>query len=422
MKKSLIVISDYMEGQPVVASVRYAGIMPCFAEKYVLLAINDQRFGTGKTVYSDDNYKFHTTNSVFTQTFDGNGTAGGKKTGTLERLLRHKWVISIWRNVKLSKRLFNQKNKGLFLQLDRYLAEYEVAAVFVTVPDVYGLYVLDYIKQKHPHIPAIIEIRDIINHDIGEGNPKLSFKRAEKLVCKHGDGVIAVSQGIEKYYRGLDSALDIKLVMNGYDEQYFSECTYHSKASTEHHVTLAHIGSIYKGRNIAEFIEGLQIFSNRTGIQVTFNIVGLLDQQALHDIQNLEPSKNGVTIQIIGSVEHHKAVEWLKSADIAVILTHVKGSDYAIPGKTFEYIGACKPIIAVTEDRELTALVHGRYGECARHDRDDIADRLTCILQKRYDYSDRNKFSRRMQSEQLLRFMEQKMKETRHKKKIINEV
>lgn len=422
MKKSIIVISDYIEGQPVVASVRYAGIMQCFADKYTLLTINDQRFGTGKTQFSDENFKFNTPNSVFTQNLQGDDVPSGRKRGSLERLLRHKWIISIWRNYKLSKHVFNQKNKSLFLQLERYLIEHEVAAVFVTVPDIYALYILDFIKHTRSHIPAIIEIRDIINHDIGEGNPKFSFKRAERLVCKHADGVIAVSQGIEQYYRNMDPTLDIKLVMNGYDEQHFSECTYSLNPTTEQHLTLAHIGSIYKGRNIAEFIEGLLLFSKRTGIHITFNIVGLLDQQALYDIHNLERSGEGVTIQIIGSVEHHMAVEWLKSADIAVILTHVKGSDYAIPGKTFEYIGACKPMIAVTEDRELIALVHGKYGECARHERQDISDRLSSILVKKYDYSDRKRYSRATQAEQLLHIMEQKMVKSNNNMQIVKEV
>lgn len=422
MKKSIIVISDYMEGQPVVASVRYAGIMQCFAEKYTLLAVNDQRCGMKKTKFSDDNYKFQTLDSVFTQHFQGDAAARSRHRSKLERYLRQKWLLSIWRNYKLSRYIFMQKNKTLFHQLKRYLNEHEVAAVFVTVPDIYGLYILDFIKQTSSHIPAIVEIRDIINHDIGEGNPKFSLKRAEKLLCKHADGVIALTSGIERYYRNMNPMLDLRVIMNGYDERHFSDCNFPLSLTEKEHITLAHIGSIYKGRNISEFIEGLMLFNRRTGIRITFNIVGLLDQQALQDIHSLKLSGDGVTVQIIGSVEHEQAVGWLKSADIAVILTHVKGSDYAIPGKTFEYIGACKPVIAVTEDRELTALVHGKYGECARHERNDIAKRLSCMLTKTYDYADRRTYSRAAQAGKILHFIEQKVAETNDNKRFAKEV
>ena len=411
MKKTLILISDYIEGQPVVASVRYEGIMNYFAERYSLLTINDTQFGSFQSRFSTWNYKFTTPHSMFTQTIQENeGQNKRKKNKKIERILRNKWIVSIWRNYKLSKPKFDHMNKALFHQLDQYLSTHEVAAIWVTVPDVYGLYILDYIKKKAPHIPAVIEIRDIINNDIGEGNPKRTLKRAEQIISNLADGVVAVSQGIHQYYQDQDDRLDIQIIKNGYDEQYFLDSEYRSIDNELTQLELTHIGSIYKGRNIKQFIEGLILFHERTGIQITFNIVGVLDQQALDDIQSFEQEAIiGIEIRLIGTVNHAEAIRWLKEADIAVILTHTRGSDYAIPGKTFEYIGACKPIIAVTEDEELIALVHGKYGECAKHHREDIADRLSELVKNKYDYSNRAKFSRKSQAEHLIQYIENKM-------------
>ncbi|WP_438349874.1 hypothetical protein ACP8HI_04175 [Paenibacillus sp. FA6] len=410
MKKTLILISDYIEGQPVVASVRYTGIMNYFADRYSLLTINDTQFGSFQSRFSTWNYKFTTPHSIFTQTIQENEVQNKRnKNKKIERILRNKWIVSTWRNYKLSKYKFDQMNKSLFNQLDQYLSTHEVAAIWVTVPDVYGLYILDYIKKKAPHIPAVIEIRDIINNDIGEGNPKRALKRAEKIISKLADGVVAVSQGIHQYYQDQDDRLDIQIIKNGYDEQYFIDSEYQPIDNAITHLELTHIGSIYKGRNIKQFIEGLIMFHERTGILITFNIVGVLDQQALHDIQSFEQVITGISIRLVGTVKHAEAIHWLKEADIAVILTHTKGSNYAIPGKTFEYIGGCKPIIAVTEDEELIALVHGKYGECAKHHREDIADRLSELVKNKYDYSDRGRFSRKSQAEQLIQFIENKM-------------
>ncbi|PGK86589.1 hypothetical protein CN911_30230, partial [Bacillus thuringiensis] len=70
----------------------------------------------------------------------------------------------------------------------------------VTVPDVYGLYILEYIKEKYPDIPAVVEVRDIIDHNIGTGNPTYIYRKAEKIMLKYADGIIALSKGIYKHY------------------------------------------------------------------------------------------------------------------------------------------------------------------------------------------------------------------------------
>ncbi|WP_152395113.1 glycosyltransferase [Paenibacillus guangzhouensis] len=408
--KKVIIISDYIEGQPVVASVRFAGLMRYFREHYELVCLSDRKYAVSASKYAGVNYTYQTAESMFTQTM--NGAVKPKKSwwrARTEQLLRQKWVISSWRNYKYSQHKFNQLNQDLFEQLDDMLRSMEVAAVFVTIPEVYGLYILDYIKRKRPDIPAIIEIRDIINHNIGGGQPRLTYRRAEQKLAALADGVVAVSQGILDYYQQDYRHLDIRLIRNGYDENYFSACAYRPIEPSVEHLTFAHIGSIYKGRNIRAFIEGLKCFQHQTGIQITLQIVGLLDDQAAEDIHSVELSGSGLTIDIVGSVAHEKAVELLKRSDIAVILTHVQGSDYAIPGKTFEYIAACKPIIAVTEDRELIQLVQDHYGECVPHRKEEIAEGLARIMQREYDFSERSRFSRQSQAMQMMAFMDKKI-------------
>lgn len=45
MKKNFIYISDYIEGAPVVASVRYKELMEYYKERYKVIVINDKKFG-----------------------------------------------------------------------------------------------------------------------------------------------------------------------------------------------------------------------------------------------------------------------------------------------------------------------------------------------------------------------------------------
>ncbi|MWV43688.1 hypothetical protein GRF59_08565 [Paenibacillus sp. HJL G12] len=407
MKETLIVISDYMEGEPVVASVRYAGIMKHLCERYELIVINDAKYGAGASRFSTTNYKYETADSILTQSMT---RKAGKRAGGLRRfaenLLRNKWTLTAWRNYKYSKFKFDRMNAALYGQLDQLLAEKEIAAVFVTVPDVYALYVLDYIKNKSPHLQSVIEIRDIINHHIGEGNPHFVYRQAEQMISGLADGMIAVSEGIYQHYRIRNPAAVMQLITNGYDEQWFEDSVFQPVSRDAGMMTLVHLGSIYKGRNVKAMIEGLDLFCRRTGMKVTLHIAGLLDRQAIRDMDSAEYSADGVEIHVHGSMKHELAVRLLKQSDAAVILTHTQGSDFAIPGKTFEYIGACKPVMAVTEDRELISLVQGRYGECAKHDPQDISHALERLVGSEYDFSDRHKYSRKLQARRILDFLD----------------
>lgn len=192
-------------------------------------------------------------------------------------------------------------------------------------------------------------------------------------------------------------------IMKSYLIRYQKKNQHSDKES----LTLVHIGSIYNGRNIKEFIKGLIKFSNTTKRKINFNVVGFLDNQAKRDIETIksELNKSNVKLNIIGTVDHSKAIEYLINSDISVVLTHIKGSNYAIPGKTFECIGAEKPIIAITEDKCLIDLIDKKYGECSKHDSNEIEEKLHIILNSTYDFSDKVKFTREEQARRIIQYL-----------------
>lgn len=383
--------------------MRFSELMEYFQKKYSLVIVNDFKYGHQQSKYADINLKFKTTESRYTNNLDQSNI---KRKNNLEKLLRTGVILKLWRNFKYSKLLFNFKNKDLYNNISKLIVEDNIAAIFVTVPEIYGLYIVDLIKKKEPKIPVIVEVRDIINHSIGKGNPQLAYKKAEKILMRHADGIIALSEGIKDYYSKLtNQKLNIEVIKNGYDHIKFLDCSYNQGLAHKVRLVLAHIGSIYKGRNIKDFIAGLVAFSDATGIEVIFNIVGAIDNQAYNEISDIETPEK-VKINVIGTVPHEVAIKYLKECDIAVILTHKHGSDFAIPGKTFEYIGACKPIIAVTEDKELVSLVNGKYGECASHNSNDIKEKLKKILNSQYDFSNRMLYSRETQASKIINYIE----------------
>ncbi|MFK4424571.1 hypothetical protein [Bacillus sp. RC51] len=398
--RNILMISDYIEGQPVVASVRYEGMMKYFIDRFKIIVCNDSAFGSFESRFVSENYKFHTTNTVFTQSIND----VQKKRSFFEKMIRNSFIMPLWRTYKYSRYNFRKKNIAFFQNIDNCLRENGIDCIMVTVPDVYGLYILEYVKEKYPDIPAIVEVRDIIDHNIGTGNPTYIYRKAEKIMLKYADGIIALSKGIYKHYKELQPNSNMVVIRNGYEHEIFQDSIYRSCLANNGTLVLAHVGSIYKGRNVKEFLLGLEDFYQTTGIRVVFNVVGVLDQEALEDINQVDLSE-GVTVNIIGSVPHKEAIDYLKSCDISVIITHKKGSDFAIPGKTFEYIGACKPILAVTEDSELISFIDSRYGECAKHNQKNISQKLFKIVETEYNFSDRLDYSREKQVEAISEYI-----------------
>ncbi|WP_141992100.1 glycosyltransferase [Bacillus sp. B4EP4a] len=394
MKKNLLIISDYIEGEPVVASVRYAELMKEIKGNFNLYVVNNINFGAMDSIYSIKNYKFTTFETNYSSSLEDHSNKKRK----LSSFLRKPFILKIWRNLKLSKTLFYKKNKLFLKSLENDISVNNINCVFVTVPDVYGLYILKYIKKKYPTIPVVVEIRDILNHSIGIGNPRRVYAKAETILLENADKLIALSEGIKKYYSNLinNKTVDLKLIRNGYDYKKFIDCEFNPEFVTKKQIIFSHIGSIYKGRNITDLIKALDKYSEYANKEIVLNIVGVLDNEAVTDLSNI--NRNRVKINILGTKPHEEAIEILKKSDIAVILTHKKGSDYAIPGKTFEYIGSCKPILAVTEDKELIKLIEPKYGVAAKHNVGSIVQALSEIMKKSYDFSDRKKYSREQQA------------------------
>jgi glycosyltransferase involved in cell wall biosynthesis len=400
----LIFITDYIEGLPVVASVRYSELIDFINNRFDVLVINNNVYGAYTTQYSCENLKYVVVKNGFSL------EQSKRREGFIRNKLRNGIMLSIWRAFLYAKSIFRLRNIKFFENLGHLLNTRKYDAVLVTVPEVYGIYIVQFIKSILPNIPVVTEIRDIINHNIGKGNPKLIYRNVEKMIARYSDGIIALTKGINDHYLSVIPPKTImKVVYNGYDEKKFSECIFHKISPTKDILKFAHIGSIYKGRSIGEFIQALQIIQADSKQIIEFEIVGVLDSQAYDEINTLlfDIDHEKIRVHITGALSHEEAIQKLKSIDIAVILTHPKGSDYAIPGKTFEYIGACKPIIAVTNDPPLVELVSGKYGECALHNASDIAVKIIKIINSDYCFDDRHQYSRKNQANQIIEFIDQ---------------
>lgn len=407
MKKRLLLISDYVEGLPVVASVRYEQIARRLSEKYEIVLVHNSFYGEG-SVYAAKSFSYSSISSRYTNDFKGEV----KRATGLEFFLRKSGLVKkIWKGYKKSRLVFDRKNKAAYVEIGRYLSQNPVDLIFATVPELEVVYVAQAIKREIGKIPIVTEVRDIIDSEIWTDIPAGIKRGAEKGLCKLSDAMIVLSRGIKEHYEPmLNRGCAIEIIKNGYETGEFEgRCReFDAKGILNRgELRLAHIGSIYEGRNVGDLLRGLLIFARSSTVDVSISLIGHIDDAGMREIRDFEIENRGVVnVDIAGSMPHEKAVERLLKCDVAAVVTHKRGSSYAIPGKVFEYIGACKPILAVSTDGELIELVDGKYGECASHNPNAVSAKIEKMLKSSYDFSKREEFSRRAQVDSIIRFLQ----------------
>jgi len=232
----------------------------------------------------------------------------------------------------------------------------------------------------------------------------------EKRVLEASDRFIYVTEPVlkkinEKFFNITEKST---LVMNGYDAHV--EVDPRKYFGRNNKLTIGFFGfmSDRKGSHINPemFFRSVEKIKNK--IKLAF--YGSVDIS--RDWQ--ERLKN--TLEIHKHIPHAEVITEMRKMDLLLLLySESDGADEVIPGKTFEYIFAERPLIVVApENMEAFRLVREeRLGYSVNiHDEDEILNTLCDIHEKwekanliRYSRDDYFKFSRQVQYSRLLHLL-----------------
>lgn len=398
--KKIIYITDYIEGIPKIASVRYEEIIKLLNKRYDITVVYDKDINSEDSKYINNNIKFKSNrkNNINTSKDRNNTSNKSLLINKIKNLIKDTNMYKKMNSKKYDIEYFNRNNNEFYENIIRYISCNNIDVIFITIPSINGLYIAKRIKENYPNIKIITEVRDIINNNIEKAIDKKVLIKAEQYLGQVSDFIICLSEGIYNHYNSLYPNIPCKIIKNGFSDEMFSKCVYQQIKDKEK-IIFSHIGSIYGGRNIKDFILGLDIYSKLSGKICELNLIGNMDSIAITDIAKAKANINNNMVKIndLGVVNHEVAIEYLKNTDVSVILTHKEGSNYAIPGKVFEHIGACKPTIAVTEDKGLIELIDGKYGQCASHNINEISKQIDILINADYSFNDKKRFSREEQ-------------------------
>lgn len=166
-------------------------------------------------------------------------------------------------------------------------------------------------------------------------------KTFEKQVLSTADQIVVTSFVTKNEFEQITNK-PIAVITNGFDNEQNVDIALDSK------FTISHIGSLLSKRNPEILWQALQDlvmenidFSNAFQL----NIVGFASQHVLETISKYNLSSY---VNNVGYVQHFKALEFQKKSQVLLLIEiDSKDTKCIIPGKLFEYMTSCRPIIAI---------------------------------------------------------------------------
>ena len=266
--------------------------------------------------------------------------------------------------------------------LKKYLREYPVDLIVSTGPP-HSMHLVALKLKNHFPTPWLADFRDPWTDIDFYHQLKLTrladkiHHRLEKKVLTKADVVAVVSPDIKRTTEAL-CGRTVHVVYNGFDPQDFQD----TNPVDDRFFVISHFGAFNRDRNpsalwkaLAELGAEIPVFRELLKIR----LVGQTDEQIVHEIKESGLLGN---LEIISHMDHKAGLNLLgQSAVLLLPLNDAPNAMGILPGKMFEYMALCRPILAIgPSGSDCEAIIHkaeaGYY-----HDFEDVIGLKTSLNQ-----------------------------------------
>jgi hypothetical protein len=205
-------------------------------------------------------------------------------------------------------------------------------------------------------------------------------KWLERLVMSHADMVVCVTERHTQLLRETFDRLSPKkfiTIPNGYDEAEWSEFdgTRNTSERDRDQFVITFTGSFYRQlspRPLFRAIRRLFDTGEISASEVRVDLVGFCDDVDGVAVRDMA-AECGVSdcVHIGPPLSRPESLRRMQRSDLLLVLA--EGLDLQIPGKTYEYLRAGRPILALTSDGALADLLHRTGGAWIVEPTDDAA-------------------------------------------------
>ncbi len=215
----------------------------------------------------------------------------------------------------------------------------------------------------------VFEERDLLSI-----NPLLTFrivrasgwmKALEHWLLRKVDGAVVASSGaqaeLEQYWSDLRSRTHpIQVVSNGFFKEDYGFLKTLPAPERKGPLRIIHIGNLYGSRSPIPLLEALEeLRKKRPELDLSHSLrfVFMGKFQSVEDRENFQArvdrSGLGELFVLRDLAPRSEALREVLEADIAFLITHRTGSEWAVPAKLYEYIALGRPILALSSDRAV---------------------------------------------------------------------
>lgn len=275
-----------------------------------------------------------------------------------------------WTTIPDSKKLWLP---FAFMQV-RKLLKNEACDCLLTTSPPHSVHLLGYWLQRIYRLPWVADFRDGWSGGNFQYEPTFVHRwlnrRLERLVLRNADRVITVSEPLTEKMRQKAGPGDgrFQTITNGFDAADFPGKTRQTRGEK---FTVTYSGTLSPIAPLESFLIALsQLLRAQPELsnKVVVNLVGLdLDGRVSVAVRELSLAKH---VRLVGYCEHQKAIAYLLQSDLLLYPVADWASDDFVPGKTFEYMAAGKPVLAIGPEvegvrllRQTNAVLHAGHQE-----------------------------------------------------------
>lgn len=230
-------------------------------------------------------------------------------------------------------------------------------------------------------------------------------RKMQSHVLRAADAVLTVTKSLKEEFE--QESKYVHYIPNGFDPADFPS----AEGGQKEKFVFCHCGSITKfsqPEGLLRALSELKTQQPEVYKKIFFRFVGhdsLCNFSALVEKYNVQDA-----VEYLGYKTHREALRYLVNADALLLIALGKPGDHFIPGKTFEYLGASKPVLALTNIVDTKSLLE-KFAHVFILDPENqnaIIETIEKIIhfRARETKNDVQKYNRKLQTKQLAEILD----------------
>mgnify|MGYP003809057241 CR=1 FL=1 len=183
-------------------------------------------------------------------------------------------------------------------------------------------------------------------------------KRLQNAVISEADAVISASPGIKAAFLESNrncNAGKFHIITNGFDPADYPPIT---RKRNDNQFVLCYCGVISRFSDPSQLFMALLLLKEQypaSWKRLNMQFVGHDASGQLAEL--IRRNELGDKIETVGFMPHDRALQYVVNADALLLLATGNKQDTFIPGKTFEYFGAQKPVFGISNVKDTSELL-----------------------------------------------------------------